>query len=113
MVSWGIWNQRNKARLNLAADPLHQIFQISSERLVEFSACQPAATPVSVGRPNCRTRWQPPPADLMKINFDEAVFSSSNAVGIGVVIRNNLGQVIASCSERLPQAFNRDRKSVV
>jgi len=51
---------------------------------------------------NPRTRWQPPPADLMKINFNGAVFSSVNASGIGVVIRNNLGQVIASCSQRLP-----------
>ena len=106
MVSWGIWNQRNKARLNLVADPLHQLFQISAERLAEFVACQPAATPVAARQLNCRTRWQPPPADLIKINFDGAVFSSTNAAGIGVVIRNNLGQVIASCSERLPQAFN-------
>ena len=59
-----------------------------------------------VRRTNCRTRWQPPLADLMKINFDGAIFSSSNAAGIGVVIKNNLGQVIASCSEQLPQAFN-------
>ena len=105
-VTWGIWNQRNKARLNLVADPLHQIFQISSERLAEFTACQPSATPMMVRRANSRTRWQPPLANLMKINFDGAVFSSSNAAGIGVVIRNNLGQVIASCSQRLFQAFN-------
>ena len=42
----------------------------------------------------------------MKINFDGAVFSSGNATGIGVVIRNNLGQVIASCSQRLSQAYS-------
>ena len=52
---------------------------------------------------NPRTRWQPPLADLMKINFDGVVFSSENVSGIGVVIRNNLGLVIASCSQRLPQ----------
>ena len=58
------------------------------------------------GRVNHRTRWQPPPADLMKINFGGAVFSNANAVGIGMVIRNNSGQVIASCSEQLSQAYN-------
>ena len=42
----------------------------------------------------------------MKINFDGAIFSSSNAAGIGVVIRNSLGQVIASCSQWLSQAFS-------
>ena len=59
-----------------------------------------------VGQVNPRTRWQPPPADLMKINFDGAVFSSVNVSGIGVVIRNNLGQVIASCSQRLPPVYS-------
>ena len=42
----------------------------------------------------------------MKINFNRAVFSSFNASSIGVVIRNNLGQVIASCSQRLPQVYS-------
>nr|XP_023880709.1 uncharacterized protein LOC111993087 [Quercus suber] len=69
-------------------------------------ASQPSATPLMGRRVNHRTRWQPPPADLMKINFDGAVFSSVNAAGIGVVIRNNLGQVIASCSQRLSQAYS-------
>ena len=42
----------------------------------------------------------------MKINFGGAVFSNANAVGIGMVIRNNSGQVIASCSQQLSQAYN-------
>ena len=42
----------------------------------------------------------------MKINLDGAVFSSVNAAGIDVVIRNNLGQVIASCSQCLSQAYS-------
>ena len=33
-----------------------------------------SATPVMGGWVNHRTRWQPPSADLMKINFDGAVF---------------------------------------
>ena len=41
----------------------------------------------------------------MKINFDGAVFSSANAAGIGMVIRNNSGQVITSCSQQLSQAY--------
>ena len=69
-------------------------------------ASQPSATVMMVRRVNHKNRWQPPPADLMKINFDGAVFSSVNAAGIGVVIRNNLGQVIASCSQCLSQAYS-------
>ena len=69
-------------------------------------ASQPSATLLMGRQVNHRTRWQPPPTNLMKINFDGAIFSSVNAAGIGVVIRNNLGQVIASCSQWLSQAYN-------
>ncbi|XP_075648656.1 uncharacterized protein LOC142619445 [Castanea sativa] len=106
MVVWGIWNQRNKVRHNHVAAPLHQIFQISAEKLADFTASQQPAIPMMTRRVSHRTRWQPPLADLVKINFDGAVFSSANAAGIGVVIRDSSGQVLASCSQRLSQAYS-------
>ena len=45
----------------------------------------------------------------MKINFDRAFFSSVNVAGIVVAIRNNLGQVIVPCSQRLPQAYSNNK----
>ena len=56
MIAWGIWNQRNQARLNHTAAPLHQIFQISTKKLANFMACQPSATPMMVRQVNPRTR---------------------------------------------------------
>ena len=44
--------------------------------------------------------------DMAKINFDGAVFSSKNKSGIGIVIRDNLGFVITSCSKKLQQAYS-------
>ncbi|KAK9989714.1 hypothetical protein SO802_029953 [Lithocarpus litseifolius] len=44
----------------------------------------------------------------MKINFDGAVFSSENWSGIGVVIRDSAGLVIASCSQCLSHAYRSD-----
>ena len=40
----------------------------------------------------------------MKINFDGAVFGASNMFGIGVVIWDSNGAVLASCSQKIPQA---------
>ena len=40
----------------------------------------------------------------MKINFDGVVFGASNMFGIGVVIRDSKGDVLASCSQKIPQA---------
>ena len=44
----------------------------------------------------------------MKINFDEAIFSESNQFRVGVVIRDNNGAVLASCSEKIHQAYKPD-----
>jgi len=43
---------------------------------------------------------------LLKINFDGVVFPKENKSGINIVIRDNRGLVIASCSKKLHQAYN-------
>ena len=50
--------------------------------------------------------WVPPPANLVKINFDGAVFSKDNFSGVGAVIRDENGLVLGSCTKRLPQAYS-------
>ena len=37
---------------------------------------------------------------LYKVNFDAAVFTNSNSSGFGVVIRNNLGEILAAMSAK-------------
>ena len=44
----------------------------------------------------------PPPGNLVKINFGGTVFSKENISGIGVVVRDENGLVLGSCSKRLP-----------
>ena len=38
----------------------------------------------------------------VKINFDEATFAEDNTAGLGVVIRNDEGLVMASLSQQIP-----------
>ena len=40
--------------------------------------------------------------DWVKINFDGAVFKDEDRVGIGVVVRDSQGMVIASLSQNIP-----------
>ena len=47
-------------------------------------------------------RWQPPPANLIKINFDGAMFKDDERAGIGVVVRDSQGLVLASLSQNIP-----------
>ena len=43
-------------------------------------------------------KWKPPTGQLYKLNFDAAVFE--NGSGIGAVIRNATGEVMAALSAR-------------
>ena len=54
-------------------------------------------------------RWRCPQAGLVKIIFDGVVFSESHMSSIGVVIRGDKGAVLASCSEKINQAYKADK----
>ena len=43
---------------------------------------------------------------MVTINFDGAVFSSKNKSGLSVAVRNSFGQVMASCSKLVSQAYD-------
>lgn len=103
MLVWSIWTQENQIRLLQPCCSTHQIAQVSKDRLGEFQAIQP--TPKRQVQQS-RVLGKPPPSkDLFKINFDGAIFSKANKFGIGVVIWNNQGLVLASLSLQLLQAY--------
>ena len=45
--------------------------------------------------------WSPLPKVSFKANFDAALFDGTNSVGIGVVVRDHLGYVIAALCQRV------------
>lgn len=47
------------------------------------------------------TCWFPPPAPLLKVNFDGVLFMDTSQAGIGVVIRDSAGKVIGALSDRI------------
>ena len=55
-------------------------------------------------RPQPEVVWKPPPSGIFKLNFDGAAFKSENKSGVGVVIRDCKGQIIASLAKVLSQA---------
>ena len=46
-------------------------------------------------------KWRPSSENLVKINFDGALFGESDEVGLGVVIRNSEGEVMVALSENI------------
>ena len=57
-----------------------------------------------VGTPQHRNhvRWKPPDQGVYKVNYDGAISVQQVRAGIGVVIRNEDGAVMASMSQQLP-----------
>ena len=50
-------------------------------------------------------RWLPPLVDVVKLNFDGAVCSKNKRAGVGVVVRDTNGLVLASCAKPVPQPY--------
>ena len=103
------WNQRNKVRVNQQAVPLLQVAEQVKQKPAQFRADW-QNTEVQVMDSNIGgSSWSSPQDGLVKINFDRAIFSESNQSGVGVVIRDNNGAVLASCSEKIHQAYKPDK----
>ena len=96
-TAYTIWNQRSKVRLNLQASPLHQVAIRSVEMLAQFRANTEASGMQVRSNGTGGNRWQAPQVGFVKVNFDGAVFGELNKSGVGVVIRDNNGSVLASC----------------
>ena len=48
------------------------------------------------------THWKPPDFGQFKVNYDGAIFREQGRAGIGLVIRNSDGAVLASLSQQIP-----------
>ena len=97
-MAWSIWYQRNKFRLQDNPLPLHNIAGFAKNYLGEFKGLDRLC-------PHCcrsiLRRWLPPTTGFVKTNYDDAMFRESDNAGIGVVIRDSEGQVLAALSEQL------------
>ncbi|XP_065619309.1 uncharacterized protein LOC136063207 [Quercus suber] len=104
-TAWTVWNQRNKVRLNLQACPMHHVAEQAAELLAQYKANTEASGTHVRSNGNGGYRWRAPQAGFVKVNFDGAVFDDANKSGVGVVIRDSYGAVLASCSEKILQAY--------
>lgn len=50
-----------------------------------------------------KKRWIPPTEGEFKTNFDGAMFEENNNAGIGIIVRNSHGEVMAALFEKIPK----------
>ena len=98
LTAWFVWCRRNKCHFKEQFLPPEKILDVAKSVLNEFH-----------GRPKTRTmrlqpqphRWTPLGSGIYKANYDGAYFAEEEAAGFGVVVRNELGQVMASLAKKL------------
>ena len=88
--------------MNQACCLTKDLQQSAEERWNEIKRC--SLTPEQV-RSKPQTRWKAPPPNKYKINYDGAISNTDNTAGIGVVVRDYHGEVIASLVQQLDQAY--------
>ena len=79
--------------------PLDKLSDLAQQYLQEFQ--QLHGRPV-IRQPPKQTIWKPPDVSTLKTNFDSAVFEELDAVGIGVIVLNSSGEVLAALFEIIP-----------
>lgn len=97
---WTIWCRRNLLRTSNTPYPITQVLRNAICCPCRCHQVQPIDPPDLTPRVSSRIEWVPPPHLIFKVNFDRAIFKEENKAGIGVVIRDDSGQVIASIFEK-------------
>lgn len=92
------WYRRNKCQLKEPSLPSEKIFEAAQNLLIKFQAKPSSKSHPSI--PVC-SRWKPPTPDIYKVNYNGAMFTEIGEVGIGIVVRNEKGEVMASLAEKI------------
>ena len=106
MIAWCVWQRRNRIREKQPTWEVVDIVKRAAKRLQEFHDVQKQLPRNKIQRGE--TRWKPPNPGIYKINFDGAIFEDSALAGLGVVIRDSAGLIIAAFGQkiRLPSSVD-------
>ena len=105
LTAWSVWNQRNRARIQEPATDLQQIAVAAKSSLDEFHrSIQRRDSQGRRATHTAQSHWRPPPREVVKVNFDGATCSLEKSSGVGVVVRDMNGLVLASCAKRIHQS---------
>ena len=103
---WLIWTQRNQVCLKKPSINAHQLAATAKELVAEFAQTVPLPPYPLLAANSTQTRWRPSTQGMVKINCDGATFRDQKKSGVGVVIRDDNGMVLALLSKQLPQLYS-------
>ncbi|KAK1582859.1 hypothetical protein Q3G72_018956 [Acer saccharum] len=98
MVAWGIWSYRNYFIHNNIVKPPLVLLDWVFDLLKEFHSSSNISCNriISTGQADAAMAWIPPPSGTLKLNSDAVVKDGSPHIGLGAVIHDSTGKVIAA-----------------
>ena len=98
-ISWSVWYNRNKLLHGETGLPPLQILEMAKSIVEDY---REAFSLVSPSLPSAQSCWVAPPSGFLKVNVDGASsIDGSGTSGIGVIIRDDLGRIVAALSKAL------------
>ncbi|XP_075665081.1 uncharacterized protein LOC142634682 [Castanea sativa] len=98
--AWALWYNRNEVRLGGVRKAGHVLLRGAVQYVEEYYAVY-ELSPTPLIPAAHRKTWSPLLDHSYKVNVDGATFSDLGAVGIGVIVRDVSGQVVAALSSKL------------
>lgn len=82
--------------------PIGDVLPLANQILTDFLRANPVNSGSTRTVQRSQVQCSKPILPLVKINFDGAVFQDLSKAGVGVVVRDSHGMVLASMSEQIP-----------
>ncbi|KAL4619791.1 hypothetical protein ACB092_06G105600 [Castanea dentata] len=112
-IVWTIWHRKNALRTTAKPCPVQQVLQEARSAQATFVRSIPPKPPDQGSGDPQQITWKPPVSQKLKVNFDGAVFREEQRAGVGVIIRDEHGSVIATLAENFPLPFSINAVEVI
>jgi ribonuclease HI len=96
VVARQIWFRRNAFIFSSPLPSVSSLVKSASESLQAFQGANSSSFPLTFVTPSIVPHWCAPPIGFVKLNWDAAWDGVRNRMGIGIVVRNHLGEVLNS-----------------
>lgn len=92
---WAVWHYRNKLVHEGIRERISEVVKFVKAYVAELSQLEEISTTHFLQR---ETQWEPLEGDTIKVNFDTSYQKQLQKGIAGIVLRNNLGQIIGACA---------------
>ncbi|GKU89382.1 hypothetical protein SLEP1_g3524 [Rubroshorea leprosula] len=100
VVCWSLWNNRNDILWESKRQQPQHVCEMAVRFLQEYGEAVRHKCGTRGGPRRGEIKWEPPDESHFKVNVDGALFQNSKEFGVGAVVRDCNGEVIAAMSCR-------------